>query len=114
MAQVFVRMPVTFDAAENDPIFSGAIGVGDQFGLEPGEVDVAVGVLGDGDDVGDRFSPRDLVRVVLERADEHHRPVRERDVVGEVVPVVEVGGQPEVQDADRACRSLPWRPTRRR
>ena len=47
-----------------------------------GEVDVAVGVLADRDDVGDRLAPGQLVGVVLVRPDEHDRPlgrgIRER------------------------------------
>ena len=82
MAQVLETMPVTFDAAENDPIFSGRSAWRDELGLERGEVDVAVGVLGDDDDVGDRLAPRQLVRVVLERADEDHRSLFGGDVAG--------------------------------
>ena len=55
---VFERIPVTFDAAENEPIFSGRAAWRDELGLERREVDVAVGVLGDDDDVGDRLAPR--------------------------------------------------------
>ena len=62
---------------------------------------MAVGVLGDDDDVGDRLAPRQLVGVVLERADEHHRPLPGGICCGQVVPVVEVGGEPQVHDADQ-------------
>ena len=41
-----------------------------QLVLEVLEIDAAVGVLTDRDDVGDRLSPWELVRVVLVRADE--------------------------------------------
>ena len=54
-------MPVTFDAAEKLPIFSGARGVAHELCFEVREIDVAVGVLVDHDDVGDRLAPRQLV-----------------------------------------------------
>ena len=46
-----------------------------QLGVEVGEVDPPVRVLADGDDVGARLPPRQLVRVMLVRADEHDRPL---------------------------------------
>ena len=50
-------MPVTFEAAENEPIFSGRSAYCVQLGVQFGRVDVAVGVLGDRHDVGDRLAP---------------------------------------------------------
>ena len=44
------------------------------------EVDATVGVLTDRDDVGDRLSPRELVRVVLVRADEDDRAIAVTEV----------------------------------
>ena len=54
------------------------VGVVDQLTLERGDVDVAVGVLRDDHDVGDRLAPRQLVGVVLERADEDDRAAPQR------------------------------------
>ena len=68
-------MPVTFDAAENEPIMSRTVGVTDQLALEMFEIDVSVGVLVDDHHVGDRLAPRQLVGVVLVRSDEHHRAI---------------------------------------
>ncbi len=75
--------------------------MGDQLGFEPGEVDVAVGVLGNGDHVGDRLTPRYFIGVVLERPDEHDRALIGGDVLRQVVAVVEIGRQPQVHDADQ-------------
>ena len=98
---VSVTMPVTLDAAENDPIFSGRSAYAVELLREDGQVDVAVRVLGDGHDVADRLAPRQLVGVVLERADEHDRALVGRDVRRQVVAVVEVGGDAQVEDADQ-------------
>ncbi len=57
--------------------------------FEVDDVDVAVGVLGDADHVRDRFPPRQFVGVVLEGPDEHDRSLRGRDVVRQVVAVLE-------------------------
>ena len=73
MAWVSLTMPVTFDAAEKLPMRSGRLAVALELAREVGLVDVAVGVLADVDDLGDRLAPRQLVGVVLERADEHDR-----------------------------------------
>ena len=94
-------MPVTFEAAENEPIFSDAVGVGDQLGFQSGQVDVPVGVLGNGDHIGNRLAPRDLVGMVLERPDEDDRALIGGDVLREVVAVVEIGREPKVHDADQ-------------
>jgi hypothetical protein len=67
-------MPVTLEAALNEPIFSGRSAYGRAW-REVGQVDVAVGVLADGHDVGDRLAPGDLVGVVLVGADEDDRPL---------------------------------------
>ena len=74
-ASTSVTIPVTFDAAEKLPIFSAPVGVAAQLVLEVVEVDAAVGVLADRDDVGDRLAPRQLVRVVLVGPDEDDRPL---------------------------------------
>ncbi len=88
-----------------------SIGVVEQLGLETRQVDPAVRVLRDRDDVGDRLAPRQLVAVVLVRPDEDDRPFRRRDPVEEVIAIVELGGQPEVQDVeepvDRSGRARP-------
>src|SRR5690606_24861339 len=73
--------------------------VADQLLLEPVHVDVPVRVLRDHDDLCDRFPPRQLVRVVLERADEDHRAALARDLLAEAVLVIELGGEPDAEDA---------------
>ncbi len=78
----------------------GSVGVAGQLRTQGGEVDVAVGVLGDRDDVGDRFAPRHLVGMVLVGADEHHRSPVGRDLVGEVPHVVECRRDAQPQHAD--------------
>ena len=52
--------------------------------LQVGEVDMAVGVLADHHHLGDRLAPRQLVGVVLVRADEHDRPPGLRDAPAEL------------------------------
>jgi hypothetical protein len=66
-----------------------------------GLVDVALAVLADRDDVGDRLAPRQLVAVVLERADEHDGPLAGRDVRAEGPSVVEVGRDAQVEHLDQ-------------
>ena len=100
MARVSDKIPVTFDAAEKLPIFNGRSAWAASASIEGGEVDPAVGVLGDLDDVGDRLAPGQLVRVVLVRPDEHHRPLALRDVRSQAVAGVDVGRQSEVEARD--------------
>ena len=69
-----------------------------QLVLEMIEVDVAVGILPDRDDVGDRFAPRKFVGVVFERTDEHDRTFVARDGGRETVLLVELGRDREVED----------------
>ena len=102
-----LRMPVTLEAAENEPILSGRSACSDELGGEERLVDVPVGVLGADHDVGDRLAPRQLVGVVLERADEDDRPLVGRDVVGEV----RAGPRAPRGSAGRGCRSA-WRSRR--
>ena len=68
-----------------------------QLGGQVRLVDVPVRVLVDDHDVGDRFTPRQLVAVVLERADEHDRPLVGGDLCAQAVRLVELGreAQPE-------------------
>jgi hypothetical protein len=61
---------------------------------------VAVEVLRDDDDVGDRLTPGQLVGVVLVRADEHHRPRLGRDVAAQVMGVLKPAGDAQAEDAD--------------
>ena len=68
-------MPVTFEAAENDPIFSGRSAYRSSSSRSCGEVDVALAVLADHHHVRDGLPPRQLVAVVLVGADEHDRPL---------------------------------------
>ena len=71
-----------------------------QFLVEPVEIDAAVGVLGDGHEVGDGFAPRQLVGMMFIGADEDDRPLVRRDVVGQAVALVEIGRDAQVEDAD--------------
>ena len=74
---------------------------------QEGLVDVAVGVLGADHDVGDRLAPRQLVGVVLERADEHHGPL----VGGDVRRTARGRRRAPRGCAGRGCRSA-WRSRR--
>ncbi len=94
-------MPVTFDAAENDPISWGRSRWRSSSASSCVEIDVAVGVLVDRDHVGDRLAPRQLVRVVLVGADEDDGPLVGRDLVAEMEAVVEVRRDPQAEDADQ-------------
>ena len=100
MARVSDRIPVTFEAAEKDPIRNGRLSVSFERGLEPGQVDPPVAILADRDHVGDRLAPRQLVAVVLVRPDEHDRPLALRDSCLEPIPLVERRRNPQLQDAD--------------
>ncbi len=77
-----------------------AVGVRRELGFQGVDVDQAVGVLRDDDDVGDRLPPGQLVGVVLERPDEHHRPAITGDVRAQGEAVVEVGRDSEIEYAD--------------
>ena len=77
------------------------VGVAAQLLLQVIEVDAAVQVLVDGDHVGDRLPPGEVIRVVLVGTHEHHGTRFDRDVVGEAVALVQVVGDPEVEDADQ-------------
>ncbi len=76
------------------------VGMAHQLVGKPIGIDVAVGALRDQHHIGDRLPPGQLVAVVLERADEHHRARLGRDLGAETVAVVEVGGDAQVQDPD--------------
>ena len=101
MASVSDRIPVTLDAAEKLPIRSGRRAYGLQLGRQVSQVDVPVGVGADDHDVGDGLPPRQLVGVVLVRSDEHHRPLRGRDLAEQPVALRWPLGQPQLQDADQ-------------
>jgi hypothetical protein len=72
--------------------------LGEPFG-QLNEVDVAVGVLVDDDDVGDGLPPRQLVGVVLVGTQEHHRTFVHGDLLAQPVALVEARGNPELEDA---------------
>ena len=78
----------------------GSIDMLDEGSLETGEVDPAVVILGDHNDVGQRFAPGQLVAVVLIRADEHDRALGRRDRRAEVVAIVEIGRQADLETVD--------------
>lgn len=71
-----------------------------QPGAQRGQVDLATPVLADDDGLGDALPPRQLVGVVLVRADEHHRPIAYGDAVQQAVPAREPVGEAQFQDAD--------------
>ena len=73
----------------------------DERGLEPVDVDPAVPVLRDHDEVGQRLAPRQLIAVVLVGPDEHDRALGHRDRGTQVIPVIEVGRQPDLQAVDQ-------------
>src|SRR3954447_17736113 len=58
-----------------------------------------VDVLRDLDDIGDRLAPRQLVGVVFERPDEHHRPVVGLDRCRPRVTVVELRRHAQAEDS---------------
>ena len=95
-------MPVTLEAAEKDPIRKGRLGELDQAFLELGEVDMAVGVLGDLDHGGDRLAPAELIGVVFVGPNEDHRPFGLWDMGPEGEPIVEAGREPKPEDRDQA------------
>ena len=64
------------------------------------EVDVPVEVLRDDDDVGHALAPHDLVGVVLVGPDEDDRPLVGGHEGAGCPAVLEVGGNPQAEDAD--------------
>ena len=72
----------------------------DQAPFEIDHVDVPVGILGDLDDVGDRFPPREFVGMVLVRTDEDHRALLGRYRGGQPEAVVEACRDSEAEDGD--------------
>ena len=91
---------MTLLAAENDPINSGLAAYFVNCSSSTPRSMCPSRVLGDDHDVGDRLAPGQFVGVVLERADEHDRPLVCRDVRAQVVAVVELGRQAQPEDAD--------------
>ena len=76
------------------------VGVAAQLPVQTLDIQVAGLVLGDDDDVGDGFPPGKLVRVVLERAKENHRPLLRRDAFAQVVRGIQIVRDPQVEDRD--------------
>ena len=99
MARVSEWMPVTLEAAEKEPIRRGRSAWRSSSCGEVREVDVAVVVLADGHDVGDRLAPGQLVGVVLEGTDEDDRALPGWDVGAQAVAALEVGRDAQVEDA---------------
>ena len=64
------------------------------------EVYSAVLVLANYGQVGDRLAPRQLVRVVLVRADEDNRPLFRRDPIAQRVAFVQLGRKAEPEHVD--------------
>ncbi len=69
-----------------------SVGVPDEFAFEMFEADVAVGVLVDDHQVGDRLAPGQLVGMMLVWSDEHHRARPRR------------GSKPRTRSGPRASR----------
>ncbi len=65
-----------------------------EFGSKVVEIDVTIGRLCDGDDIGNRLAPWQLVGVMLERTDEDHRSLVGRNGVGHVPTVIEIRRDP--------------------
>lgn len=65
--------------------------VRDQLLLQLRLIDIAVLIFMDNHQVGYRFAPGELVRVMLVWADEYDRPLGRRDQGRQRVAVVEVG-----------------------
>ena len=101
MPAVSETMPVTLDAAEKVPILSGRSAYFSSWVAQLVEVHSPVDVLVDDHHVGDGLPPRDLVGVVLVGPEEHHRSLGRRDVVGEVMGVVEGRRDPEPEHPDQ-------------
>ena len=78
----------------------GAASVAGQLLGQVSQVDVAVPVLVDGDHVGDRLAPRQLVRMMLEGTDEDDGPFLRRDPGMQAVAAIEVRRDAQVEDAD--------------
>ena len=93
MPLVSETMPVTLLAAENEPIFNGRSAYRSSSARRLSWLIWPSGP-GDDDDIGDALAPDQLVAVVLVRADEDDRPIFSGDVLGQVVAVLELGGQP--------------------
>ena len=70
----------------------------DERSLERREIDPSIMVLGHRHDLGDRFPPRQLVGMMLVGTDEHDRSITRRDAFAQPIPIVEVGGQPQLED----------------
>ena len=83
------------------PDLERSVGVLMKLALEAHGIDVAVGVLGNLHHIGDGLAPRQLVAVVLERADEHDRSLVARDLCRELPLQVEIGRDAQVEDADQ-------------
>ncbi|CAB4799098.1 unannotated protein [freshwater metagenome] len=67
-----------------------AIGVSNKFFAEMVDINVAVNILRDNDNVGHRFAPRKFIGVMLEGSDENHGALVRRNVVRQVVLAVQV------------------------
>ena len=67
--------------------------------LERLEVDVAVAILRDRDEIGDGLAPRQLIAVVLEGPDEDDGTLRRGNRGTESITSIEVGRDAQVEDA---------------
>jgi len=73
-------IPVTFEAAENDPI-ERAVGMEFELLLQLVDVEMTIGVFVDRDHGGDRLPPRKFIGVMFEGTDEYNWPVGFRNVI---------------------------------
>ena len=67
----------------------GSVGEADQRCLQLIEIDVAVRILRNDHHIRNRLSPRKLVAVVLERADEHDGSFGRRDLFRKAIAIIE-------------------------
>ena len=66
------------------------------------EIDAAVQILVNRHHVADGLAPRQFVRVVFVRTDEHHGTLVGGDLPGQAVLLVEVVRDPQIENADQA------------
>lgn len=71
-----------------------------EFGRKVRQIDVAVAILADHDDIRERLAPRQLVGLVFFRAEEHDRPLRGGNALAQLVAVLQLRGDAQAQEAD--------------
>ena len=97
IAFVSEMIPVTFEAAENDPIFIGRSPYSTSRACSSVRLILAVKIPVILYDVGDGLPPGQLVGMMLVWTDEDHWPLVWRYLVDEVVGIVEGSGEPDLE-----------------